>query len=141
MPAPEPNGFIKTHNNMGFMTSTVAGLRKTFSWLKPGGKLIVVAETPYLRNFQSFIPIYENQKAAGMLWLGFVEDVMQIAPKRGAALPKTMHFLDPEVLQRVALQVGFVVEKCNTFARPEFPEDIRFDGRESVGMIARKPWL
>jgi hypothetical protein len=112
---------------------------KMFEWLAQGGKVFIVAETPYLKNFQSFIPTYEARKAAGDPWPGFIEDVMAIAPERGASLPPKMHFLDPEVLTRVFTKAGFVVEKAATFARPEFPEDIQLDGRESVGLIARKP--
>ena len=40
--------------------------------------------------------------------------------------------------QRDLLAAGFVIEKLGTFARPEFPPDIQLDGRESVGLIARK---
>ena len=64
---------------------------------------------------------------------------MAIAPERGASLPPKMHFLDPEVLTRVFAKAGFIVEKAHTFARPEFPKDIQLDGRESVGIVARKP--
>jgi len=113
--------------------------QELFRWVAPGGKVFVVAETPYLKNFQSFIPTYEARKAAGDPWPGFVDDVMAIAPDRGASLPPKMHFLDPEVLSRVFRQAGFIIEKAQTFARPEFPEDIQLDGRESVGLVARKP--
>lgn len=113
--------------------------RILFRWLASGGKVFIVAETPYLKNFRTFIPIYEARKAAKNPWPGFVDDVMAIAPERGASLPPTIHFLDPEVLTRVFTEAGFVVEKAETIARPDFPEDLQFDGRESVGMIARKP--
>jgi hypothetical protein len=112
---------------------------KLFGWLTPGGKVFVIAETPYLRNFSSFIPTYEARKQAGDPWPGFVDDVKKIAPERGKSLPPKMHFLDPEVLARAFSKVGFVIEKASTFARPEFPEDIQLDGRESVGLVARKP--
>lgn len=113
--------------------------RILFDWLASGGRVFIVAETPYLKNFQAFIPTYEARRAAGDPWPGFVDDVMAIAPERGASLPPKMHFLDPEVLTRVFTAAGFIVEKAETFARPEFPEDIQLDGRESVGMVARKP--
>ncbi len=113
--------------------------RILFDWLASGGRVFIVAETPYLKNFQSFIPTYEARRAAGDPWPGFIDDVMAIAPERGASLPPKMHFLDPEVLTRVFRAAGFIVEKAETFARPEFPEDIQLDGRESVGLVARKP--
>ena len=112
---------------------------KLHDWLAKGGKIFIVAETPYLKNFAAFTPTYEARRAAGALWPGFIDDVMAIAPERGASLPPQMHLLDPEVLSRVFTHAGFVVEKAATFARPDFPEDIQLDGRESVGLIARKP--
>jgi hypothetical protein len=49
-----------------------------------------------------------------------------------------MHFLDPDVLSRVFTESGFRIDEATMFARPEFPEDIQLDGRESVGLIATK---
>jgi SAM-dependent methyltransferase len=109
-----------------------------FKWLTPGGKVFVVAETPYLKNFQTFIPTYEARKKDRHPWPGFIDNVQAIAPDRGVALPPTIHFLDPEILTRVFTQAGFVVEKSEVFARPDFPLDLQLDGRESVGLIARK---
>lgn len=109
------------------------------AWLAPGGKLFIVAETPYLKNFLKFQPIYEARKRAGAKWPGFVENVHEIAPDRAKFLPKTMHLLDADVLRRAAEDAGLIVEKVHTIPRPDFPEDIRFDGRESVGLVAVKP--
>lgn len=113
--------------------------RRLFQWLAPQGKVFVVAETPYLKNFRRFIPIYESRQQANLPWPGLVEDVAAMAPERGASLPSRMHFLDPEVLSRVFTEAGFEIEQARTFARPDFPEDLQLDGRESVGLIARKP--
>lgn len=113
--------------------------RKLFEWLAAGGKAFIVSETPYLKNFQSFIPIYEKRKRSGDPWPGFVADVMAIAPERGKSLPPRIHFLDPDVLRRIFSQAGFAIEKVGTMPRPDFPEDLRLDGRESVGLIVRKP--
>jgi ubiquinone/menaquinone biosynthesis C-methylase UbiE len=107
-------------------------------WLARGGRVHVVCETPYLRNFSSFLPLYEARKAAGELWPGFIEDVAAVAPDRAAFLPKEMHLLDPAVLKRVFEKAGFQTVFCDTLARPDFPEDIRLDGRESVGYIGEK---
>lgn len=112
--------------------------QKIYDWLGQGGRVYIVAETPYLRNFQNFIPIYESRKAERCLWPGFIEDVMKFAPDRGAFLPKQMHLLDSEVLRRVFERAGFRTLKCETMARKDFPIDIQWDGRESVGYIGEK---
>ena len=107
-------------------------------WLAPGGKAFIVAETPYLKNWQTFIPEYEKRRAQGELWPGFVSDVMAFAPDRGKSLPPQIHFLDPDVLSRVFIAAGFKIEKVGTMPRPDFPADMQLDGRESVGIIAVK---
>jgi hypothetical protein len=110
-----------------------------FKWLKSGGKAFIVSETPYLKNFQNFIPIYEKRRDSGEKWPGFINDVMAIAPERGAFLPSKMHLLDPAVLSRTFKNAGFLIEDARMIARKDFPEDLQLDGRESVGIIARKP--
>ena len=104
----------------------------------PGGKSFVAAETPFLRNFQSFIPIYKERVRQGDLWPGLVEDVLTYSPVRGKNLPKSMLFFDEATMSRVFLKAGFEIERVGLFARKDFPADIQLDGRESVGIIARK---
>ena len=114
-------------------------LKKIHSWISSGGKVFVVAETPYLKNFSPFIPIFEKRKKEGMELPGFVEDVMEVDPIRGRSLPKQMMVFDKDVLSSLFKNAGLIVEKCEEFARPEFPKDLQLDDRESVGLIARKP--
>lgn len=108
-------------------------------WLAPGGKAFVVSETPFIGTARAFFPTYETRRRAGDPWPGIVRDVGAHDPKRAGSLPKLMHLLDETVLRRTFTRAGLVVEKAGTFARPEFPKDIQLDGRESVGLVARKP--
>lgn len=112
---------------------------RVFNWLAPGGRVFVVGETPYLKNWAAYIPRYEQRKAAGEKWPGFNDNLSGTETERSKLLPKQMHHLDPDVLHRTFSEAGFTVLKAATFAREEFPEDIKFDGRESVGLIAEKP--
>ncbi|MEQ1666546.1 MAG: hypothetical protein ABL927_14370 [Bdellovibrionales bacterium] len=109
-----------------------------FEKMQTGGRLVLVCETPYLKNFKSFIPIYEERKKAGEAFPGFIADVKAIAPERAPFLPPQMHLLDEEVLTRVCKNAGFTIERTAIIPRPNFPLDIQLDGRESVGVIARK---
>lgn len=111
---------------------------KLYRWLAPNGKVFITAETPYLSNWETFIPVYEKRKAEGDPWPGLVEDVMRYVPERGKNLPPQMLFLDPGTLKRVFSAAGFIVETVDFIPRPDFPDDLRRDGRESVGLIARK---
>lgn len=106
--------------------------------LKKGGKLFVVCESPYLKNFQTFIPIYEENKRRGLRFPGFIPNVMDVAPDRGKTLPKSMHLLDADVFADLCRESSLNLEKCSFFSRPKFPADIQLDGRESVGLIARR---
>ena len=118
-------------------------LQEAVDWcsrkLLPGGSVYLVNETPYLGNFQNFIPIYAERKSRGVEFPGFVEDVKAIAPERAPFLPPQMHLLDAEVLSRLCVKAGLKVERTAFIPRPNFPIDIQLDGRESVGVIARKP--
>lgn len=108
------------------------------NWLAPGGKVFVVGETPFIGTAKAFFPTYEARVKAGAPWPGIVENVGAHDPKRAGNLPSRMHLLDEATLRRVFTDAGFIIEKLGTFARPEFPPDIQLDGRESVGLIARK---
>ncbi|MDZ4676301.1 MAG: class I SAM-dependent methyltransferase [Oligoflexia bacterium] len=117
-------------------------LQESINWcsrkLVKGGRIFLVNETPYLKNFQSFIPIYEERRKQGHEFPGFIEDVKKVAPERAPFLPPQMHLLDADVLTRVCEKAGLKVERSVVIPRPNFPVDIQLDGRESVGVIAAK---
>ena len=52
-----------------------------------------------------------------------------------------MHFLDPNVLTRTFAAAGFTVEYAEFFRRDDVTEAMALDGRENVGLIARKTAL
>lgn len=100
------------------------GIRFLHRWLAPGGKVFAVALTPYIGTRRDFIGVYETRRAMGVAWPG---------EYRG------MHYLEPEVLAAAFRRVGFVVQRAETFSRPELLGELRLDGREAMGLIARKP--
>lgn len=111
---------------------------KAMNWLAPGGKVFVVGETPFIGTAKAFFPTYESRLKAGAPWPGVVENVAAHDPKRTGSLPKLFHLLDERILGRVFTAAGFEIERSELFARPDYPADIRMDGRESVGLIAVK---
>ena len=113
-------------------------VNKMKSWLVKGGKLFVVSETPYLKNWQSFIPDYESRKRAGERWPGFISDVKRYEQNRSKFLPDSVHWLDPEVLTRTFNLAELSIDEVGTIDRTDFPIDMRLDGRESVGIIGTK---
>lgn len=113
-------------------------LKIAFDWLKPGGRLFVVAETPYLKNWKRFIPIYEERKQKGEKWPGIITNPEEYEGNRSRFLPEFVHWLDIDVLEKAFKQAGFKVISSEFINRKDFPDDIRYDGRESVGIIGEK---
>jgi SAM-dependent methyltransferase len=111
-------------------------LKKAYQWLKPGGKIFIVAETPYLKNFSDFIPEYEARVKRGDAWPGLMTDVQKYYKDHN--LPPLLHGMDHSVLKRVLNNQGFIVEEMGFINRLDFPPNRRLDGRESIGVIAYK---
>ena len=126
---------------MHFLTGeeVIAGLEKVYTWLKPGGKVFIVAGTPYVGIVKRFIPEFKKRKLEGMKWPGIVEDLSLYQHARCSDLPEWMNYLDDDILLEVLSSVGFMVDKISLFARPDFPVDMQLDGKENVGAIATKP--
>src|SRR5262249_49192272 len=113
--------------------------KRLFDWLAPSGKVFIVAETPFIKPLKDFIPIYQKRRECGDPWPGWIENVLEYAPAdRKGDVPNSMNMLDSEVLTRVFAGAGFVIETTGTFTHQEYPEDLRLDGREGVGLIASK---
>lgn len=115
------------------------GLSKVFKWLKPGAKVYIIAETVYKELFKKIIPIVEERIAQNHEWPGELDQVRQHISKRQEHLPDAIHFLDDKVLKRSLLKAGFSIEKCSLFSKSNIPQDARFDGKETVGIIGVKP--
>ena len=113
--------------------------RRLFSWLTREGKVFVTTASPYLGNWKAFMPEYEARKRAGDPWPGYITEMKKYGPPRWERIFSSMLLLDPDTLARVFGEAGFIVEESVFLGRPEFPADARMDGRENVGLIARKP--
>lgn len=111
-------------------------LDKMYRWLAPGGRLFLVADTPYTGFWFSTAPEYERRKANGAEWPGFIEDVSSLLPS--GVLPDGMLLylnpLDPDILSRECQRAGFVVETAEFIGR-----DGSREGRNHAGLIAHKP--
>lgn len=109
--------------------------------LKPGGKLFVVCETPYLKNWQRFIPEFEKRVSEGMKWPGEITNPAEYESSgRAASLPKFVHWITKEVLEKSLTQAKMGVEHLSYIDRcGQFPKDLLLDGRESIGAVAAKP--
>ena len=115
------------------------GARSLHYWLKPGGKVFALAATPYFGPFSSFAATYEQRLSQGDHWPGWVDNTRTITDHRlMAQVPKSIHLLDDKILTRVFRDAGFAVDRCWIFRRHDLPASLHHDGRESVGLVARK---
>lgn len=141
-----PNGsfdVIYSSRMMHFLTGDEVEIcmSKFVSWLKEGGKIFLVVESPYLGDcYSSFIPIYKERKKQGHPWPGLIEDTTPYKSMRYNNIPRFLNFFDTDIMKRISKNCGLVTEECAHIDRIDFPPEIRYDGRESVGLIATKPY-
>jgi SAM-dependent methyltransferase len=114
-------------------------LRAMHDWLVPGGRLFLVADTPYMPGWSDIVPAYEAAKAAGDPWPGFIADFAKYSAN-GAdpqAPPAFLNTLDADILARECALAGFDVERAILFGLQRLGPAA--DGREHAGCIARRP--
>ncbi len=139
---PASLGAIHASNVFHFLTGNqlALGVGKAARWLRPGGKLFVQAATPYQAPFAAFLPEYERRVARGEKWPGWVEKIGAYSKHRLLGqMPRSIHLLDDRVLARVCSDAGLEVGRAWLYRREDLPESLFLDGRESVGLVARKP--
>ena len=112
-------------------------MQKMFNWLKPGGKVFIIADTPYLKVWTAFIPEYEQRVSDGVLWPGIIANLHKYFPN--ILVPNMLNTFDVAVLSRVLTKQGFDLESIEYLDRQDFPPDRQLDGRESIAAIACKP--
>ena len=105
-------------------------------WLKPGGKVFLVVDTPYTGFWAKGAARYEEKKANGEHWPGFIPDVRiylsDKAQTKNAA--RYLNPMDPDILARVSVNAGLLVEQAAFSGRPDNSND-----RAHAGVIAMKP--
>jgi SAM-dependent methyltransferase len=134
-------GAIHVSSVLHFLTGRKLerAFRQFALWLRSGGMLFVHAATPYQAPFEAFIPEFERRLAAGDTWPGWVAHTRDYSSHRLLGqMPRSLHLLDETVLRRLAEANGFVCEKVWLYRRGDLPESLHWDGRESVGMVARR---
>ena len=139
---PETLSAVHASNVFHFLTGNQLerGIRAITSWLRPGGKLFVQAATPYQAPFEAFIPEYERRIATHERWPGWIPKLsVWLTHRQLSQMPRSIHLLDDLVLTRMMETSGLLVEKAWLYRRNDLPATLHLGGRESVGVVARKP--
>lgn len=116
-------------------------LKKMANLLKSGGKLFIVCETPFLKNWQRFVPEYEKRVAKKIEWPGEITNPSEFESSgRSASLPTFVHWITKDILDRSLLRANlFEIEQSTYIDRQgQFPDDLILSGKESVGAVAIK---
>jgi len=110
---------------------------KMYDWLLPGGRLFLVADTPYTGPWYTQADEYERKKAAGDPWPGYVDDYVGLLPEGTdpEGHPTFINPLDPDILARVCTEAGFTVESAEFLgAAASYAK-----GNEHAAVIAKRP--
>lgn len=107
--------------------------------LTPNGKIYIVCETPFLKNWQRFIPEFNRRIENNEEWPGEItEPAKYESSGRASSLPKFVHWITKEVLDRSLTKAGFSVAHSEYINRKgQFPDDLLLPeyGKESIGAI------
>lgn len=112
-------------------------VRKMYEWSIPGGRIFLIADSPYVGPWWKHAPEYERKKQEGSLWPGLVEDYAALLPAGtdSSKHPTFIHPLDPDILRRVVEKAGFEVMEASFLQGGV----ARGTPRDHAGVIARKP--
>lgn len=109
-------------------------------WLTPGGRVFIQASTPWQKPWARFVPVFEEARAAGAAWPGWMEDTRAHSDHgKLSQIPKSIHLLDEQTLRDLFESAGLAIERCWLYRREDLPASLHLDGRECVGVIAGKP--
>ena len=110
---------------------------KMASWLKTGGHLVLVGDSPYTGFWSASAPEYERRKAEGDPWPGWIADVTELLPS--GQLPDGMlpylNPLDPDILIRECEAAGLEVLSAGFTGRDT--KDTK--GNQHAGIVAQRP--
>jgi SAM-dependent methyltransferase len=113
-----------------------AAVGRMSSWLAPGGRVFLVADTPYSGFWSSGAPAYERRKAAGEEWPALIEDI-GVYLKDGrcpAGMLPYLNPLDPDLLARECEKAGLIVLEKAYMGRPGDEA-----AKHHAGVIAARP--
>jgi SAM-dependent methyltransferase len=125
-------------NHFGAIDASLANM---YRWLKPGGKLYLIADTPY-GLWRKFIPVWDTNHANGERWPGYMKplrDYLPYKPSDDQVGPPFMNLMSPALLSRACTEAGFEILCAEWIPRNDFTGSGKMDGRENCGIVVKKP--
>ncbi|MBP9743332.1 MAG: class I SAM-dependent methyltransferase [Burkholderiales bacterium] len=153
-----PNDLFFENNTVGAVLASLVlayltieelatGLKNIFKWLIPGGKLFIVSYSIHIKEFANprFQTEYQRRVDSLEKWPGYFEDfnkysTMAEENANENSIPIRLHFFDILPLVKALEDVGFEVEVSQYLDGRSngAVQDTWYDGREMLGVIARK---
>lgn len=126
--------------NLNLVVNKLNGL------LKSGGRVYVIAITPYVKRYEKFINEYESRiKAGNYEYPGYVDSLRKwlnveatSSSQISAISDDPFMFLDESVITKLFSRHGFKIISCKTMPLGYESESWSLDGRENVILIAEK---
>jgi len=113
--------------------------------LKSGGRVFVIAITPYVKRYDKFIPEYERRLAKNEEYPGYVKSLYDwvnkdVTSKSQLATisPEPFMFLDDVVLHQLFKKHGYKIISCKLLPLGYKSASWSLDGRENVVLVAEK---
>jgi SAM-dependent methyltransferase len=111
-------------------------LAKMFRWLLPGGKLFLVADTPYAGVLRQCVSAYLQRKERGDRWPGFIADYAPYMPRGSRRVdPSFINLMDPDILSDCCRRAGFQIEEAGFMPRIAKLDDADPEGRDHVRLV------
>jgi len=114
------------------------GLEKCHNWLKNSGKLYILVDSVFRKNWSEFHSEFFKRKENKEKWPGWTDKISTYEGTRAQDLPCWFNAMDKDVLERAVINAQFEIEEITYISRPDYPADVRLDGRENIAIIARK---
>jgi cyclopropane fatty-acyl-phospholipid synthase-like methyltransferase len=132
---------ILASNVLHFLTGAQLqkGVASFAYWLRPGGRVFVQAMTPFVAPFADFAGEYEARRAAGEAFPGWIENARRYS-QHGllSQIPRSVHLLDATALSAFFAGQEWEIQRCWEYRRRDLSKTMWLDGRESVGLVARR---
>ena len=124
-----------------FKNEEIEMLLKHFSeWLKDGGIGCLTCVTPYFGACKSFQPQYEINKKTNPRFPGNINNLNNFLSNNSDpnVAPITLNVLDLNELESLIQESGFKILKSGYIEDKYYPDDLKNNGKECVGVIFKR---
>ena len=137
--APGSFGAILASRVLHFLTGAEVEqtIGKMHDWLIPGGRVFLVADSPYTGPWKAAAADYERRKAEGDPWPGWLDDYTQYVPDSFniSKSPAPINPMDPDILARACSEAGLeIIEARWLSSGTKYAT-----GKDHAGVIAARP--